>query len=342
MLQFHTASQIAGLTALRHGERKIGQEIEYFTSLDQLNANPAQFVILGLREDIGIRANLGTAGAAHAYDSFLSAFLNMQSNGFINPKKIALAGTLNFDELMAQSRSLNQNEAKDLAKLRDFTAQVDKQVSTVVQKIVASGKTPIIIGGGHNNSYGNISGASQALKHKINVLNIDPHADYRAMEGRHSGNGFRYAQAHGFLNRYGVWGLFPAYNNSEILTAFKHDENLHFVSFEELLSLNTHEKHRAFENLLQWLGLQHIGLELDMDSLTNFPVSALNPSGFHLNEIRAYIKTTAALRAPVYFHLCEASPGRAQHTTDEQMLGKSLALLVWDFICNFPAEEPFR
>lgn len=339
MLQFHTASQIASHTAPRQGEQKIGQEIECLNSLDQLASSPAQFVILGLREDIGIRANLGVAGAAHAYKPFLTAFLNMQSNGYVNAKKIALAGSLNFDSLMEQSRSLNQNKASELDKLRGFTAQIDEQVSAVVQKIVASGKTPIIIGGGHNNCYGNISGASQALNQKINVLNIDPHADYRAMEGRHSGNGFRYAHAHGFINRYGVWGLFPAYNNSEILRAFQEDENLHFVSFEELLALGTQEKDRLFKNLLHWLGLQHVGLELDMDSLTNFPVSALNPSGFHLNEIRHLVKTTAALRAPVYFHLCEASPGRAQHATDEQMLGKSLALLVWDFIHSYSSSS---
>lgn len=60
--------------------------------------------------------------------------------------------------------------------------------------------TPIAIGGGHNNAYPMLKGYSLAKKEKINAINCDPHADFRALEGRHSGNGFSYAVNDGYLD----------------------------------------------------------------------------------------------------------------------------------------------
>ncbi|MDZ7846688.1 MAG: hypothetical protein U5L96_07915 [Owenweeksia sp.] len=73
-------------------------------------------------------------------------------------------------------------------------------------------------------------------------------------------------------------------------------------------------------------------MELDLDCLTRFPVSALNPSGFSLVEVRQMVRSSAALRAPYYLHLCEGSPGRASHPTEVALLGKSMAYLITDFI----------
>ena len=70
---------------------------------------------------------------------------------------------------------------------------------TLLKIIIKAKKIPIIVGGGHNNAYGIIKGSALALNKKINVLNIDAHADFRPLEGRHSGNGFSYAFHEGFI-----------------------------------------------------------------------------------------------------------------------------------------------
>jgi formiminoglutamase len=57
---------------------------------------------------------------------------------------------------------------------------------------------------GHNNAYGCIKGAAKGLYKagiiplvQINAINLDAHADFRPLEGRHSGNAFRYADEDG-------------------------------------------------------------------------------------------------------------------------------------------------
>ena len=92
-------------------------------------------------------------------------------------------------------------------------------MTNLIFKIVSAGKTPIVIGGGHNNAYGNIKGTSLALNKPINVINFDAHTDFRALEGRHSGNGFSYAFQEGFLNNYFIFGIHENYSSKAVLNA---------------------------------------------------------------------------------------------------------------------------
>jgi formiminoglutamase len=45
----------------------------------------------------------------------------------------------------------------------------------ILFNIIKLGKIPIIIGGGHNNAYGNIKGSALA-KGKLNAINFDAHS----------------------------------------------------------------------------------------------------------------------------------------------------------------------
>lgn len=335
MLSLFTVNQKEELTAFRTGETKVGEKVQVLSSLDDLEKPGAHFVLLGLKEDIGIRANLGQGGAATAWDYVLPALLNVQENRFFSGSDLCIAGSLEFNELMEQSQNLNPGHASDLKKLRELTAEVDKQLSALVEKIVKAGKVPVLVGGGHNNAFGNIAGSSKALGKKLSVLNIDPHTDYRSLEGRHSGNGFRYARSENYLDKYAVFGLHEGYNGESVLRDFEADAHLAYLTYEDLLTQTWEEKDRHFKNLLQWLGLSPSGLELDLDALSHFPVSALNPSGFSLPEVRHFIRTASALKQPLYFHICEGSPGRASHENERQLLGKSIAYLITDFIKSY-------
>ena len=51
----------------------------------------------------------------------------------------------------------------------------------------------------------------------INVLNLDPHADCREIDRRHSGNSFSYAMQEGWLANYAVLGLHQQYNSQSML-----------------------------------------------------------------------------------------------------------------------------
>lgn len=332
MISLFTEKIRDSLVSKRNGEKKIGEEIDFIQSLDDLKERDAKFVLLGIKEDIGIRANFGTGGATAAWDLALKAFLNIQSNHFFNGKEFLVLGCLEFEDLISKCSHLNPQIPEDLEQLRRSTMEIDHVVKSTIQKIKELGKTPIIIGGGHNNSYGAIAGCSLATKHSIPVLNIDPHADFRDLEGRHSGNGFSYARNEGHLGKYAVFGLHESYNSASVLQLFKNDPNLWYQSFESLLWRESKELDSLFKNSLNWLSGDKIGLELDLDSITNFPVSALNPSGFDLNTIRHFIRSTASLKDCHYFHICEGSPGRSTSQQQNDLLAKSFAYLISDFI----------
>lgn len=328
MLKHYLAADLEEFTNQRAGETKLGEAIATLTDLSDLKNESARFVVLGIEEDIGVRANLGKPGADKAWEEFLAAFCNIQHNGLFPTEDVIIGGSLHYPELMAQA----EEAGDDLEKLRALTGGIDKEVTEVIQHIVSTGKIPIVIGGGHNNSYGNIAGSSRALKEKIAVLNIDPHADYRSLEGRHSGNGFSYAREEGFLGNYGLFGLHESYNSRQIIEDFHKAADLHYKAFDTLLNYSLAECDGQLKNLLQWLGSGPNGLEVDLDSLQNFPVSARTSSGFTVNELRLWVKTAAALATPRYLHLCEASPRQATHPAEAAMAGKTLAYLAVDFI----------
>ncbi|MDB2426865.1 arginase family protein, partial [Flavobacteriaceae bacterium] len=157
-----------------------------------------------IKEDIGIRANHGRPGAKETWNEVLKKLLNIQNNEFLNGSNILVLGHLDFSNLYISHQSTDAN--KLLKTYRKQVEKIDQIVNQLVYSIVKAGKTPIIIGGGHNNSYGIIKGCALALKTKINTINFDAHTDLRAQEGRHSGNGFSYAIEEGFLDRYFIFG----------------------------------------------------------------------------------------------------------------------------------------
>ena len=70
---------------------------------DFLRQSDARFVLLGIPEDIGVRANLGQAGADTGWLAFLQSFLNMQSNDFLDGHEMMLLGHFDFgDTLFSQ------------------------------------------------------------------------------------------------------------------------------------------------------------------------------------------------------------------------------------------------
>ena len=78
-------------------------------------------------------------------------------------------------------------------KLRETVHEMDEFLIDILVPIYKAGKVPILVGGGHNNAYPLMKAFFLAHNKKVNVANLDPHADYRALEGRHSGNSFSYA-----------------------------------------------------------------------------------------------------------------------------------------------------
>lgn len=309
-------------TSKREGETKLGEVITcnnanltYSREIsEKLTDFKGKYVILGISEDIGVRGNFGVKGARNGYHNFLSYFVNTQFNSFQSETNVMLLGEANVKELLETSDKTN-----DVSEWRKLCAEVDTIVFPIIQTIIENDKIPIIIGGGHNNSYPIIKGASLALSSKIDVLNIDPHCDFRKLEGRHSGNGFSYAYEEGFLNQYTVYGMQPYYNNKYMIDRFQKEDNLQYEILENC-SLD------VFQKVIDSYS-DSFGLEIDMDTVIDFPTSAITSVGFSSTELRKMLQL-ANKKNLAYIHLTESAP----KTGFEYRNGKLLSTLVCDII----------
>lgn len=324
-LKIYNRDEVLSLTNCRDGELKIGQKIQLASTLDEIAMSTARFVLIGIPEDIGVRANFGVGGTASAWRPALKALLNIQSTPFFNGDELLVLGHFDFsDPSGASDDGLPQN---DRIILQLNVAEIDDLVYPVIQKVIAAGKIPIVIGGGHNNAYPMIKGTSLGFSSAIDVINIDAHADLRPCNGRHSGNGFSYAIKDGLLTRYGIFGLHQNYNNNSILQTIAENQHIYPVFFDDLLK-SDQPILSSWNMLLKKTG-PVTGLELDLDCIENVLSSAMSPSGFSLNEIRKLLLT--ANKKFAYFHLCEGAvaltDGREDMTT-----AKTIAYLVSDFI----------
>jgi formiminoglutamase len=335
-LKIYNKEYISGLTRKRISETKLGEKIQTINGSEvesELKNSSAQFVLLGLPEDIGVRANYGRGGAHTAWYPAFTNILNIQSNEFLTGEEIIILGHVDFDDLMKES------EKADIHGLRQLVEEVDKRVSETIRLIVRSGKTPIVVGGGHNNSYGNLKGAAMGLKDvgkinttSINCINSDAHTDFRPQEGRHSGNGFSYAFHEGFLQTYAVIGLHENYNSLNVLTELqKYYDRIQYSFFEDIFIREQESFKNAVLKAIDFTGDTYCGIELDMDTVQNIPSSAKTSSGISANQARQYITWCATNTNPAYLHIAEAAPVLSHIKTDNKT-GKLIAYLITDFI----------
>lgn len=335
-LELYSKKDIDHLTRKRTNEVKIGEDVILLKSentweTELLNSN-CQYVLLGIPEDVGVKANYGRGGAHTAWKPALDSFLSQQSNVFLNGKDVCVLGHVFVEDVMEQSASLNAKNKNDLTELRNLVSLIDKRVCEVITKIIQCKKIPIIIGGGHNNSYPIIKGCSEALNNKINVINCDPHTDFRPLEGRHSGNGFSYAYKENYMNNYSVFCMHEQYNTASVLQNFTaHNNHLYFSTYEDVF---VRENKSFTETMKQNIGFVKnnvCGIELDLDAITNVPSSAKTSSGISPIQARQYAYQCGKQLNALYFHIAEGAP-ILSHIKADNKTGKLIGYLIADFI----------
>jgi formiminoglutamase len=317
-LHIYSSADLLALTTCRDGETKLGQALATISSLEQLTTSAARFVVVGLAEDIGVLANEGKPGAANTWSEVLPVLCNIQATEKLAGADVLLLGCLTFEE------ELKQAKGADTAQLRILVNSIDEAVLKLAEAIFAAGKVPIFIGGGHNNAYPILKAFSQINNQLVNTINIDAHADFRALEGRHSGNGFSYAFNEGFLNKYAVLGLHENYNSQYLRNELSSNpDRIQATYFEDFLTGKTTPE-QDFEHALTFTrGL--CGLEVDLDSIAGISASAASPTGFTAEQVRSFIYQTKGTKLG-YLHICEGIANA------ENLVAKLIGYLVSDFI----------
>lgn len=326
-LHLYQEHDLLPLVNQREGETKIGQAIGLVkdTDLNQaLTASTARFVLLGIPEDIGVRANNGIGGAHTAWHGFLKSFLNIQQTDNFRGEDFLLLGEMDFTDLM-----VNCTDA-GIEKLRQCTAHIDEEVYPVIQVIATSGKIPVVIGGGHNNAYPILKGTSMAWSKMINVVNLDAHSDFRIAEGRHSGNGFRYAYQDGFLKKYAMLGLHEAYNSQPILAELDQNLDLLPLFWEDIFLREKTDWYNAVQIALEFVQHETFGVELDVDCIEHVLSSAATPVGITARHAMQYLYQCGLKEHAAYLHLPEGVVERADGQRDV-FTGKLISYLVQAF-----------
>ena len=327
LLTFKKAQQ---LVQKRQDETKFFEAVSFATLKtsieEQLKKSSAEFVLFGIAEDIGVRANEGKTGAKNTWNSVLKTVLNIQSNRFSKPNQLLILGHFDFDKL-----ELKSSDKKDLKKLRKKVNVIDADVTNLVHLIKKSGKTPIAVGGGHNNAYGLIKGCALASKSKINAINFDAHTDFRALEGRHSGNGFSYAMDEGFLECYFIFGVHENYTSESIYKKIDNNKNVAFISFESIAVRKEFSFGKALEKGQQFVSKQPFGIEVDCDAIAHCPSSAMTPTGFDSTKARQFVFGLGKNSNTAYLHICEAA-SKLNPKKRDYNVGKMIVALIMDFI----------
>ncbi|MGK4568307.1 formimidoylglutamase [Flavobacterium sp. 3HN19-14] len=331
-----TIADLAKITNHRSGEIKFGEKMHIIPKdkdiAEYMKACEAPYVLFGIPEDIGVRANYGRPGAASAWKSAIKSIANIQHNRFCKGSRILVLGTLDVKDRMEAVKDLDFNVIDERMKLSQTVAEIDKDVAHIIFTIVSAGKIPIVIGGGHNNAYGNIKGTALAKGKPINAINFDAHSDFRILEGRHSGNGFSYAFEEGFLKKYFIFGLHESYTSKSVLDVIKKlDDRVRYNTYDEVGIRKDKNFDAELQGALDFIKYDCFGIEIDLDAVPNIASSAMTNSGYSVAETRLFINYFASHPNAAYIHICEGAPDLATENY-AHLVGKLIGYLVTDFI----------
>lgn len=90
----YSKQDILSITHVRRFETRLGERLQAISNTNNLEQSleksTAKFVLVGIPEDIGVKANYGGGGTDSVWRPFLDSFVNIQSNDFLEGGDILL------------------------------------------------------------------------------------------------------------------------------------------------------------------------------------------------------------------------------------------------------------
>lgn len=341
-LKVYSKQDVISLTKIRRFETKVGERLHVIKEVSQLeesiDQSPAKYVLVGVPEEIGVKANHGNGGTETAWIPFLQSFYNIQSNDFFSGDDILMLGHFDFGDMKWLIDNNAHGQEEKIEAYRHAVITIDDEVESLIKIITSFNKIPIVIGGGHNNAYPLIKGSAKGLSKaglipmaQINAINLDAHTDYRPAEGRHSGNGFRYAEEDGYLQKYCAIGIHENYLPQNVWLDIVNNPFMDFITYEDIF---IHEKRNFIQAIAHATGFtedNYTGIEIDLDSIEHVLSSAITPCGISSLHARQFINFAATDSKVAYVHICEGATQLSDGRKDEST-GKLISYLVTDFV----------
>lgn len=276
---------------------------------NRVPGNGSKVHILEFPSDRGVFINGGRPGSAKAPELIRARLNNLTPHAKYYQKHIEI-----LERTFHAGTILCENEVK----------KDQERLGTAIQKRLDSGLIPIIIGGGHETSFGHFLGYVKSNR-KVTIINIDAHTDVRELKNGspHSGSPFRQAVEHasGNCKGYHVFGLNPASVSSQHYQYVKKYGSSVFEGDTTKDAIINRMKNTEGD----------VMITMDMDAVNHAyapGVSSPNPAGLTKElwldlafEFGKNLKVTS-------FDLCEVNP---VYDRDNQTV-RLAAMTIWQFL----------
>ncbi|MGJ1265378.1 formimidoylglutamase [Sphingobacterium spiritivorum] len=181
---------------------------------------PGSYVLLGFCSDEGVRRNSGRVGAVQGPKSIREVLRNLPVHHD--------ADVIVYD-------------GGDILCTEGHLEQAQRQLSLVIRKVLELGGFPIVLGGGHEVTYGHFQAVYQSLGElqKIGIINFDAHFDLRKPVDGVATSGTGFFQIAEDLHKQGKQLHYLALgiqkiSNTKVLFDTAHDFGATYITAEEM------------------------------------------------------------------------------------------------------------
>ena len=276
-------------------------------------ASTKGYALLGFACDLGVRRNLGRAGAAQGPDEI----------------RRALSG------LAVSNKALNLFDIGNISAGDDLdTAQ--SALAELVAELLTQKLMPIVLGGGHETAWGHYQGISKAFPNKkIGIINIDAHFDLRPMlaDGQgSSGTPFlqiaKQCSQQSKAFSYFCLGIQPTGNTQSLFDTAKQYQ-VKYVLAETIMRNRATAYQNELTDFIEQNEVIYLTICLDAISAAFAPgVSAPQPLGLLPWQVQEMIKVIIQSEKVVSLDVVELAPNYDQDSITAKLAAQLLTTVL--------------
>lgn len=297
----------------RQDDVRLGEIVQPLTDIQQ--ATEDAVVLLGIPDDRGVAVNHGRIGSRHGPTAFRQCLYRMPLG----------AG----DEL----KGISLWDAGDLV-LEDHVDATHESLRRVVAALHKRGALVIVVGGGHDASYGGLMGLRD-VHSGAKLVNIDAHLDVRARELDSqvgSGTTFRRLIEEGKIPGSDIFSLaFHDHCTTAPHLQFARKHGMHLWSWRDL---DRGGRHKVLTDIVYHLAHhESVGVSWDVDSVSGAiapGVSAPASIGFGTEDVFLLAELLGAHESIRHLEIMEINPKADQSGATSRLM----ATMLWHFLAT--------
>lgn len=284
----------------------------------QAYAGKLAFCFIGFKSDLGIENNKGRLGAAKGPEAIRSELANKPCNF---SKDLGL-----FDAGNVSTEGLDLSQAQEI-------------LGSCVERLLDLNYFPIVLGGGHETTFGHYQGVFNFLNKKedqanIGIVNFDAHFDNRPYKDQGPSSGTMFRQIHdlnldhGLPYKYMVMGI-QKYANTVSLFNYARETKTQYILGREISNGDLYPVFDRLDDFLMDVDQVYMTVCSDVFNSSNAPgVSAPQPFGLDPELVVKLIKYVLNSGKTISFDICEVSPRFDQDNTTASVAAVVIFTLV--------------